>query len=57
MGTPSTKSTLPVRITDSLADEVRQIAEQEDESFACILRRLIRRGLQAERQRIAELPR
>jgi hypothetical protein len=47
------KELVTLRVSRLLADEVRQIAEREDESQSTILRRLLRFGLNSQRQRAA----
>lgn len=41
---------LAFRVGRTVADEVRLIARREAETQASVLRRLVRRGLQVERQ-------
>jgi predicted transcriptional regulator len=43
-------SIVTLRVSSTLAQEVRSLAARADESQSVILRRLIRRGLQSERE-------
>jgi hypothetical protein len=52
MATLHEKEILTLRVPRSFVDEVRRIAAGESESQSTILRRLLRFGLENERQRI-----
>jgi Ribbon-helix-helix protein, copG family len=46
---PPVSSIVTLRVSTTLADEVRNLAARADESQSVVLRRLIRLGLQSER--------
>jgi predicted transcriptional regulator len=48
--TPKTRTPVTLRVPDAIAAEVRQIAERDDLTQGAVLRRLVRRGLEAERR-------
>ena len=50
MVTPTEKTLITFRLPRTVRDEVRQLAEREDESQSAVVRRLIRVGLRIERR-------
>lgn len=44
------KEILTLRVPRHLSDEVRSVAERDGETQSCVLRRLLRIGLEQERQ-------
>ena len=48
----TTKHAVLLRISNSLAAEVRRLAQRDEESQSAVFRRLLRRGLDAERRSV-----
>lgn len=48
----TTKDTLTIRVAHELAEQVRTIAARESESQSTVLRRLLRRGIETERNAV-----
>ena len=49
MAPANQKTLVTIRVSPRIADEVRSIAERDDESQSTVIRRLLKRGLEQER--------
>ena len=55
MAPANQKTLVTIRVSPRIADEVRSIAERDDESQSTVIRRLLKRGLEQERT-LTEFP-